>query len=71
LTDTSSEPLVHTEGGTFDEGLVNGYELLQRHPSVAVQQAQTLLRIASDPRAFALLAAGYRRLEKDAEAKQA
>ena len=70
MTNTSSAPLVETVGGSFEEGLANGYELLARHPAVALQQAETLLRLASDPRVFALAAAALRKLGRDAEAEQ-
>ena len=71
VTSVSDEPFVQSFAGSFDEGLANGNDLLDRHPSVALQQAQTLLRVNADPRAFELAAAALRRLERAAEAEQA
>ena len=70
MSNASDSPLVETVGGSFNEGISNGFELLARHPEVALQQAQTLLRLAPDPRAFALAAAALRRLVRPAEAEQ-
>jgi tetratricopeptide (TPR) repeat protein len=67
----SGEPIVQTRGGSFDEAISNGYKLLEQHPSVALQQAETLLRSSPDARAFELAAAALTRLGKHAEAEQA
>lgn len=68
---TSSEPAVRTEGGTYAEGLANGRDLLGEHPDVALQQAETLLRVNAAPSAFALAAEALRRLGRGTEAEQA
>lgn len=71
VTSASGEPLVQTRGGSYDEGLANGHRLLEQHPSVALQQAETLLRSGPEPRALMLAAAALRRLGRNDEAEQA
>jgi tetratricopeptide (TPR) repeat protein len=62
---------VQTRGGGFEEGLANGRKLLERHPAIALQQAEALLRSRADPRLFELAAASLRRLGREPEAEQA
>lgn len=71
MTSASGGPLVQTRGGSYDEGLANGHRLLEQHPSVALQQAETLLRSGPEPRALQLAAAALRRLSRNDEAEQA
>ena len=70
MTSVGSPP-VQTRGGSFEEGLANGHKLLAQYPTVALQQAQTLLRAGPDPRALQLAAAALRRLERRDEAEHA
>src|SRR5512144_1420753 len=70
VTSASGGPLVQTRGGSYDEGLANGHRLLEQHPSVALQQAETLLRSGPEPRALQLAAAALRRLSRNDEAEQ-
>lgn len=59
-----------SRGGTYEEGLANGWSLLDTHPAMALRQAQTLLNSAADPRALHLAAAACRRLGNPTEAEQ-
>ena len=68
---SSGEPLVESRGGSFEDALLNGHRLLAEHPSVALQQAQALLRSSPDPRAFQLAAAALRSLGRPDEAEEA
>ena len=68
---SSGSAAVESRGGSYDEGLVNGYKLLAQHPAVALQQAETLLRAKPEPRAFVLAAAALRILGRNEEAEQA
>ena len=58
--------------GTLDEGLTNGRQLLAAHPELALQQAETLLKLGPDPRVLRLAAAAHRQLgdTKKAEAAE-
>jgi tetratricopeptide (TPR) repeat protein len=71
VTNTNAAVRVETRGGSFDQGLANGYRLLDQHPDVALHQAQTLLRAGPETRAFQLAAEALRRLGKPVEAEQA
>lgn len=71
VANVTNSPGVETRGGSFEEGLANGRKLLGSHPAVALQQAQTLIRFNSDPRAFHLAAAAHRRLGDAAAAEEA
>ena len=57
--------------GTIDDGLRNGWMLLDDHPRLALQQAQTLLKAARDARALRLAAEAHRRLGQPTEAAEA
>ncbi len=67
---TVSDPIV--TAGTVEEGLANARRLLESHPEVALQQAETLLKLGPDPRALRLAAAANRKLGnvKKAEAAE-
>lgn len=71
MTNALGAPPIETRGGSFDQGLANGRKLLESHPAVALQQAETLLRQGAEPRAFELAAAALRKLERPNEAEQA
>lgn len=71
MTNVTGSSAVQTRGGSYEEGLANGRRLLATHPSVALQQANTLLRGGPEPRALQLAAAALRRLGRDEEAEQA
>jgi len=58
-------------GGSFEQALANGQHLLDQHPEVALEQAQTLLRSGAEPRALRLAAAAFRRLGRAADAEAA
>lgn len=62
---------VHTRGGSFEEGVANGEKLLETNPAVALHQAETLLRLRPDARAFELAAAALRRLGRADDAEKA
>jgi tetratricopeptide (TPR) repeat protein len=57
---STGEPIV--TAGTVEEGLANARRLLESHPEVALQQAETLLKLGPDPRALRLAAAAHRKL---------
>jgi tetratricopeptide (TPR) repeat protein len=71
VTNPGGSPPVPTRGGSFEEALENGRDLIERHPAAALQQAETLLRTNRDPRAFGIAAAALRRLGNPSEAEQA
>ncbi|WP_037552799.1 tetratricopeptide repeat-containing sulfotransferase family protein [Sphingomonas sp. URHD0057] len=62
---------VEVQAGTLEEGLANGYALLDPHPEAALMQAQTLLKLGSDARVFRLAASAHRRLDQAREAEAA
>lgn len=69
MTDRPS--LVHVRSGSFEEALANGQLLLDRDPSAALKQAETLVRLRKDARVFRLAAAACRKLGLKAEAEGA
>lgn len=69
MTDRPS--LVHVRSGSFEEALANGQKLLDRDPSSALKQAETLVRLRKDARVFRLAAAACRKLGLKAEAEGA
>lgn len=71
MTADSNSNSVATRGGDFERALANGRALLANHPEVALSQAQTLLKIAREPRALRLAAAAYRALGRSDEAAAA
>lgn len=71
MTSASGVTRVETRGGSFEDGIANGLRLLEQHPEVALRQAQTLLRLNPEPRAFELAASALRRMGKPVEAEQA
>src|SRR4051812_5551290 len=64
-------PPTQSRAGTVDEAIANGLRLLERYPGHALQQAEALLDVTPDHRAFELAGAALRRLERNAEAEQA
>ena len=64
-------PPTQTRAGTIDEAIANGLSLLERYPGHALQQAEALLQVTPDHRAFELAGAALRRLGRNDEAEQA
>ena len=62
---------IQVRGGSVEEGLANGRQLLEQHPEAALTQAQTLLKLGPDPRALRLAAAAHRKLGEATEAEAA
>lgn len=60
---------VQVRSGSYEDALLNGHRLLEKDPNSALKQAETLVRLKKDPRAFRLAAAACRELgfTKDAE----
>lgn len=67
MTDQPSP--VYVRSGSFEEALANGQRLLDRDPTAALRQAETLVRTKKDARVFRLAAAACRKLglKTDAE----
>ncbi|RIX26991.1 tetratricopeptide repeat-containing sulfotransferase family protein [Sphingomonas edaphi] len=68
---TTSPSTTQARPGSYEEGLQNGYRLLDRDPASAIKQAEALVRTAKDPRAFRLAAAALRKLGHQSEAEGA
>lgn len=64
-------PPILVRQGSFEEALANGQRLLDRDPSSALRQAETLVRLKKDPRVFRLAAAACRKLDMRADAEGA
>jgi tetratricopeptide (TPR) repeat protein len=62
---------VHIRSGSFEEALANGQRLLDRDPSAALKQAETLVRMGKDARVYKLAAAACRKLGLKADAEGA
>jgi tetratricopeptide (TPR) repeat protein len=69
MTDQPSPVFVRS--GSFEEALANGHRLLDRDPSSALKQAETLVRLRKDARVFRLAAAACRKLGLKADAEGA
>lgn len=69
MTDQPSP--VYVRSGSFEEALANGQKLLDRDPTAALKQAETLVRIRKDPRVYRLAAAACRKLGYQADAEGA
>lgn len=69
MTDRPSA--VQVRPGSFEEALANGQRLLEQHPAAALKQAETLVRLKRDARAFRLAAAACRKLGMTADAEGA
>jgi tetratricopeptide (TPR) repeat protein len=65
----SREPVV--TGGSVEQGLANGWDMLEDHPEQALRQAETLLKLGPDPRALRLAAAAHRKLGDPKKAQAA
>ena len=70
MSEFSDGMQMEIRGGSYEEGLANGRKLLDSHPEIALQQAQTLLQSGAEPRALHLAAAAWRRLQNPGEAEQ-
>ena len=62
---------VAVRGGTLEQGLANGRELIDQHPETALTQARTLLKLGPDPRVLRLAASAHRKLGESTEAEAA
>ncbi len=71
MTDANGRTTIDGTATGFEDGLAQGASLLDRDPAAALDQAEKLVRVRRDPRAFELAAAAFRRLGKPAEAEQA
>lgn len=71
MTNASGNRRAQSPAGTVEQALANGHQLLDQHPALALQQADALLRVVQDARAFELAAAALRRLDRPTEAEQA
>jgi tetratricopeptide (TPR) repeat protein len=59
---TDDFPTASLHETSFDEGLANGFLMLERDPTAALTQAEALIRQNPDPRAFRLAACACRKL---------